>query len=121
MEEMGVPLEKLVTYRWAAPISDPDGIQGWVVHIDRFGNLVTHLSEQSITETARGLALRSYGGQTRLDQIDETVASVTEGEPVAYIGSSGNLEIAINKGNAQVMLGVEKGAQVSIVVQKPVQ
>jgi len=121
MEEMGVPLEKLVTYRWAAPISDPDGIQGWVVHIDRFGNLVTNISEEISTETARDQAIRIYVGNTILDEIDETFASVTEGEPVAYIGSSGNLEIAINKGNAQVMLGVEKGAQVSIVVQKPVQ
>src|SRR5690625_5896575 len=108
MEEMVFPLEKLVTYRWAAPISDPDGIQGWVVHIDRFGNLVTNISEEIITETARGLALRIYVGNTILDEIDETFASVTEGEPVAYIGSSGNLEIAINKGKAQVMMDVVK-------------
>lgn len=121
MQEMGVPLEKLVTYRWATPISDPDGIQGWVVHIDRFGNLVTNISEDIIKKTAHSLAIRIYVGNTILHEIDETFASVTEGEPVAYIGSSGNLEIAINKGNAKVMLGVEKGAQVSIVVQKPVE
>src|SRR5690625_7822458 len=78
MEEMGVPLEKLVTYRWAAPISDPDGIQGWVVHIDRFGNLVTNISEEIITETARDQAIRIYVGNTILDEIDETFASVTE-------------------------------------------
>lgn len=120
IEDMGVPLEKLVTYRWAAPISDPDGIQGWVVHIDRFGNLVTNISEKIITESARSLPIRIYVGNTILNEIDDTFASVTEGEPVAYIGSSGNLEIAINKGNAKDMLGVEKGAQVSIVVQKPI-
>ena len=57
-------------------------------------------------------------GNTILKEIVTTFGDVPDGEPAAYIGSSDNLEVAINKGNAQQMLGVEKGAQVSIVVQK---
>ena len=118
LEDLGDPLEKLVTYRWAIPISDKDGIQGWIVHIDRFGNLVSNIPSSLIEETIGDSRLKIYVGNTILDEIVPTFGSVPDGEPAAYIGSSDKLEIAINKGNAKQMLGVEKGAQVSIVVQK---
>lgn len=118
LSELGNPLEKLVTYRWAIPISDKDGIQGWIVHIDRFGNLVSNIPSTLIKETIGDSRLKIYVGNTILDEIVSTFAAVPDGEPAAYIGSSDKLEIAINKGNAKQMLGVEKGAQVSIVVQK---
>jgi len=118
LKELGSPLEKLVTYRWAIPISDKDGIQGWIVHIDRFGNLVSNIPSSLIKETIGDSRLKIYVGNTILDEIVPTFGAVPDGEPAAYIGSSDKLEIAINKGNAKQMLGVEKGAQVSIVVQK---
>jgi len=118
INELGQPLESLETYRWAVPISDKDGVQGWIVHIDRFGNLVTNIPEEMVDETGEGVKVKIYVGNTILDQIVSTFGNVTEGEPAAYIGSSGMLEIAINKGSAHEMLGVEKGAQISIVIQK---
>lgn len=118
INEFGNPLEKLVTYRWAIPISDKDGIQGWIVHIDRFGNLVSNIPSSLIKETIGDARLKIYVGNTILDEIVPTFGAVPDGEPAAYIGSSDKLEIAINKGNAKQMLSVEKGAQISIVVQK---
>lgn len=118
LEKLGTPLEKLVTYRWAIPISDKDGIQGWIVHIDRFGNLVSNIPSTLIEEIIADSKLKIYVGNTILEEIVPTFGSVPDGEPAAYIGSSDKLEIAINKGNAKEMLGVEKGAQVSIVIQK---
>lgn len=117
-EKMGEPLKELVTYRWAVPISDKDGIQGWIVHIDRYGNLISNISETLIKEFGGPSKLKVYVGNTILDELVTTFASVPDGEPAAYIGSSGMLEIAINKGNARQMLGVEKGAQLSLIVQK---
>lgn len=117
-EEMGEPVNELVTYRWAVPISDRDGIQGWIIHIDRFGNLISNIPKELIEEAVGESRFRIYVGNTILNRIEKAYGSVTEGEPVAYIGSSGNLEIAINKGNAMEMLGVQKGAQISIFIQK---
>ena len=118
LSELGEPVEELVTYRWAVPISDKDGIQGWVMHIDRYGNLITNISSSLISESIGTSKFRIYTGNTILDEIVPTFNSVADGEPAAYIGSSDTLEIAINKGNAQQMLGVQKGAQVSIIIQK---
>ncbi|MEX1122581.1 MAG: SAM hydroxide adenosyltransferase, partial [Balneolales bacterium] len=47
-----------------------------------------------------------------------TYSEVADGEPAALIGSSGVLEVVVNKGNASRMLSVIKGAPVSIVYHK---
>lgn len=114
---LGDPIDELQTYRWAVPIADKDGIQGWVIHIDKFGNLITNISSSLIEEVIDSTDVKIYVGNTILDEIEGTFGAVPEGEPVAYIGSSGMLEVAINKGNAEEMLGVQKGAQISLVLQ----
>jgi hypothetical protein len=42
----------------------------------------------------------------------QTFASGNAGEPVAYVGSSGYVEIAVNKGNASKALGTGRGTPV---------
>lgn len=118
LEELGEPLDELVTYRWTVPIADKDGLQGMVIHIDKFGNLVTNLSESLIEDVIDGKNVKIYVGNTILDEIVPTFGSVPDGEPAAFIGSSGMLEVGINKGNAEQMLGVQKGAQISLILQK---
>ncbi len=120
MENFGRELQELTTYRWAKPISDDEGIQGWVMHIDRYGNLITNIPHSFIRKFNLFSAFRIYVGNTILKEISASYSDVPDGEAVAMIGSSGMLEIAINKGNAERMLGVEKGAPVSLVIQKSV-
>ena len=118
VKKMGDPIKDLVSYHWAVPIGDKDGIQGWVIHIDRFGNLITNISETLLEETAGRRKVRVYLGNTIIDHMVNTFGDVQPGEPAAFIGSSGMLEVGINKGNAAEMLGVDKGAQISLVLQK---
>ena len=118
LDEIGEPIDDLVTYHWAVPIADKDGLQGWVVHIDRFGNLITNISDELIEDHLKRKSVKIYVGNTMLDKVVSTFGDVEEGEPAAFIGSSGMLEIGINKGNAARMLSVDKGAQISIVLQK---
>ena len=118
LKELGDPIKDLVTYHWAVPIGDKDGLQGWVIHIDRFGNLITNISEKLLEDTAGRRKVKIYVGNTIIDHLGNTFGDVEPGEPVAFIGSSGMLEVAINKGNAAKMLSVDKGAQISLVLQK---
>ena len=76
------------------------------------------ISEQLFEETAGRRKVRIYVGNTIIDHMVNTFGDVQPGEPVAFIGSSGMLEVGINKGNAAEMLGVDKGAQISLVLQK---
>lgn len=118
LSQLGEDLEELETYHWAKPISDKDGIQGWIVHIDRFGNLISNISEEMFRDVIGDNRVRIYVGTTILEELVHSYGYVEEGEPAAFTGSSGMLEVAINKGNAGEMLGVKKGAQISIVLQK---
>ena len=118
VEKLGEPITDLISYHWAVPIGDKDGIQGWVIHIDRFGNLITNISEELLEETAGRRKVRVYVGNTIIDHMVNTFGDVEPGEPAAFLGSSGMLEVGINKGNAAQMLGVDKGAQISLVLQK---
>jgi|SRR5699024_6944216 len=118
LTNLGEPVNELVSYRWMQPIADKDGLEGTVIHIDKFGNLITNISKSLIEEVIADEEVKLYVGNVILDNIATTFGDVAEGEPVAYIGSAGMLEVGINQGNAKQMLGVQKGAQLSIVLQK---
>lgn len=117
LKELGPQKENLKNYRWALPITHSDGLQGWILHIDRFGNLITNIPEESVEELSRHKKVKIYVGNTILRSLDHTFADVPESEPVAYIGSSGMLEVAVNNGNAAELLGISKGASISVIWQ----
>jgi S-adenosylmethionine hydrolase len=48
-------------------------------------------------------------------QFVETFSAGVAGEAVAIVGSSGFIEIAVNKGNASRLLGAGRGAEVVFV------
>lgn len=118
LSDVGSPIEELVSYRWAMPIADKDGIQGWIVHIDHYGNLITNIKQALIDDVLSEEDCKIYIGNTIIDGVHDTFGAVEEGEPVAYIGSSGMLEIAINQGNAHQMLSVQKGANISVLLKQ---
>src|SRR5699024_4247268 len=118
LQDLGEPIDELVSYRWMQPIADKDGLEGTVIHIDKFGNLVTNISGSLIDEAVGNKKVKIYVGIIILNILDQTFGEVAEGEPVAYIGSAGMLEVGINKGYVEQMLGVQKGAQLSIILQK---
>ncbi|TVQ08628.1 MAG: hypothetical protein EA364_15320 [Balneolaceae bacterium] len=115
--DVGVPSGELLTYRWATAIVDEEGIQGWIVHIDSYGNLITNIPGALITAEHNN-NLKIYVGTHILKRVSRTFADVSPGEAVAVTGSSGMIEIVINKGDASEMLGVQKGAPVSVIYQK---
>ncbi len=117
ISDIGEKVEDIVTYRWATPISDNEGIQGWVVHIDTFGNLISNIPS-SMLEKSAGRALKIYVGTTILNGIVKNFSDVSAGDPAALIGNSDMLEIVVNRGCAEELLGVQKGAPVSVIFQK---
>ncbi len=106
---------------FALPGSEAVGKDTWeapVLHIDRFGNLVTAFSALDLDEILSGVG----GDPNEVTVVAEgivmplvrTFADVAEGEPCAFLGSSRKLEIAVNRGNASRVLGAGRGAPVRI-------
>jgi S-adenosylmethionine hydrolase len=106
LESLGPPHADPVLRRTPEAVREPDGwLRGEVIVVDRFGNAVTNL-------------LGVHGGDVRVGDrsvpFGRTYADVGPGEPVALVGSSGLLEIAIRDGNAARALHLERGAVVRV-------
>ena len=114
IEKLGEPLalSELVELPVASPQPQPGG--GWqcaVLHVDRFGNLITNFW---LPAPRQGLRI-GLGGR-RIEQISRTFADVEPGELVAYAGSSGYLEIAVRGGCAAEFLSLDAGDPVRVEV-----
>jgi S-adenosylmethionine hydrolase len=106
--------------RFAIPKAKTNGntIQGSVLRADHFGNLVTNLTAEDVPELASPSAaaggLKISVGNAQITKLVETFAEGAAGEAVALMGSSGYLEISVNKGNASKTLGAGRGAEVTV-------
>jgi len=110
--------EEITDYvRFSLPRAKPAGagIKGVVLRVDTFGNLMTSLTMDDLPETviAEGKIKLQIGGK-RVEQFTRSFAQGPAGEPIAILGSSGFLEIAVNQGNAARALGVSRGAEVTL-------
>jgi S-adenosylmethionine hydrolase len=113
INELGPPLVDPVLLIESEPVRT-DG--GWlvaeVVHVDRFGNLVTNLGPL-LWERLEPADIRVVVGELRVPFV-QTYADVAAGEVLALIGSSGYLEIAVRNGRAADFLGVGIGTAVQV-------
>lgn len=100
---------------WALPISDHEGIRGWVVHVDRFGNCITNITRDELEHRRALRGVKCYAGSSIVSTVFKTYSDVAEGEPVMLINSEGLLEIAVNSGSAEQLLGLHRGAPVNIL------
>ena len=118
LDDVGTPVDKLSTLHWALPTIDEHGIQGWVVHVDHFGNCITNISRQAFEELRDGRGIKCFAGGAILHAVHPVYASVADGDPLAIFNSDGFLEIAVNGGDASSLLGIRKGAPVNVVFSR---
>jgi S-adenosylmethionine hydrolase len=93
------------------PLEDGNGWQGEVISTDHFGNLITSFDASMIADKSDW---RVTVGATPPLPIVRTYGEAEPGQPLAYIGSSGMIEIAIRNGNARKELGVGEGDVVEL-------
>jgi S-adenosylmethionine hydrolase len=90
--------------------------QGEIAYVDRYGNLITNLPVAEFPEAmTRGFTLRV--GFATLSGFKESYAAGPTGEPVVVVGSSGNLEVAVNRGDAARQLGMGLGSPVELEIR----
>ena len=115
LSNMGQTIETLHPMHWALPITDQEGIQGWVVHIDRFGNCITNIHRHTFRQFQGTRTFKCYVGNSVLLGHERAYGAAETGDPVVIFNSDDILEIAINRGNASTLLDIAKGAPVNIV------
>jgi S-adenosylmethionine hydrolase len=92
-------------------------LKGVVLRVDAFGNLVTNFTAEDLPQamSTDGKIRLNVGGK-KIEKLAQTFAEGAAGEPLALVGSSGLLEIAVNKGHAARALGVNRGAEVLLEI-----
>jgi S-adenosylmethionine hydrolase len=101
-----------------APLPARSGDAGdWtaqVLHVDRFGNLITNLGRRDLDAILATVGNDRNGVVVVLGAhvlpLAVTYADVAAGEAVALLGSSGRLEIAVNRGSAAQELAAGGGS-----------
>ncbi|HSU67012.1 MAG TPA: SAM-dependent chlorinase/fluorinase, partial [Tepidisphaeraceae bacterium] len=116
MTAAGEPLDRI-----SRPIADPilldlaparpGELHARIIHIDVFGNATTNMDYQTL-QPAGGRTFRVRGRS--LGKLRKTYHDAVPGEPLALIGSSGLLEIAVRDGSVQELLNLKVGDEVTL-------
>lgn len=100
------------------PAALENRIEGEIIHIDRFGNLISNISKEFFEK------IKDKSGKDKFEinfhhlnihKIGNYFAEVEEGQPCALFGSTNFLEICLNKKNASQILRAGKKDKVWII------
>jgi S-adenosyl-L-methionine hydrolase (adenosine-forming) len=109
-DAVGPVVEDPVMLSIPEPIQTEDGIEGEIIHVDRFGNLTSNIESGILHRSVDSVQI----GGLEIKGIKRFFSEVPTGTPIAVINSFGFLEIAVNLGNASLDLGVKKGSLVRV-------
>ena len=116
IESVGPAIDDLVTFEARQPRVENGQVLGEVVHVDRYGNLITNITLQDLSSragSARDLAPTAIIVEIADREIVGLSQTYQSGDGlVALMGSSGTLEIAVRNGNAAAELSAGVGASV---------
>jgi S-adenosylmethionine hydrolase len=86
-------------------------IQGTILAVDQFGNLITNLKPADVPRSYKILA-----GQREITSVRKTYGEGTIGEVFIVPGSTGYLEIAVKGGSASATLNLKAGSPFGVVI-----
>lgn len=88
-----------------------------VIHVDRFGNCVTNVTQRDLggEANARGARLIVDGGEISSFRSFFAEDAGATGEPFAVWGSTGLLEIAVFRDSAARVLGLGRGSELEVI------
>lgn len=120
-----VPVSELVFLPPSRPVRQAGGTWlGRVLHVDHFGNLVTDFLFPAVGAPPCGCPGQALSpaptrwvveiAGVRITGLHRTFSDVETGELLAYVGSSGHLEIGLRDGDAAARLGAQIGDPVTI-------
>lgn len=112
---LGRPAGPIVRAALPRPVVTGDRVEGEVVRVDRFGNLVTNIDrrtfEQVVGPTGQGIA--SIAGRD-VSRVVATYADIAAGEICGLFGSTDHLEIAACGSSAAEAVARGRGAPVHV-------
>jgi hypothetical protein len=113
-DKLGRPLQQLVEIPWAEVQQVPNRIEGEVIEVDSFGNLITNITRAMLAGVPSNDSVLVTCEEHETQGIFATFSDQPPMTFMAHVGSTGRLELAIVDENASAMLGVRVGAPVCV-------
>ncbi len=108
-EELGEPVDTLTRLAVPVPQWQGDTLQAHVLHVDRFGNVVTTVPAEALA------GVTDIEAELNGTRVRGLVSTYAQGEGLAVlIGSHGYLEVALTNGSAADMLGARVGDELLV-------
>jgi S-adenosylmethionine hydrolase len=111
---LGPAQQQLVPLQWPEVRILADRIEGEIVAVDTFGNLITNITREMLAGVPVDDSVTISCDEHETVGIFTTYADQPEMTLIALVGSSGQLELAIVNDSAAVMLGVGEGTKVTV-------
>lgn len=116
LNDLGSKTDKFAQISALRPVFDEFSITGQVIYVDSFKNAITNITRSIFDKLVqhRKFEIRIQRNIFEINQLRASYAEVPAGEVAALFNSLNLLEIAINGGNAEQLLGLEKNATVRV-------
>lgn len=115
LSAIGLPVISIEKKMNLQPIVEKNVIKGSVIYIDSFQNVITNITKEFFNKVQQSRHFILYFKRNEtINQLSWHYNEVPEGEKLCLFGISDHLEIAINKGNASGLLGLNLGDSVII-------
>lgn len=114
LERFGPAVTDIVNLRLPSARREDGVVVGEVLAADRFGNLLTSVTEEDLASVdgPRGLVVEIAG--VRVGAPVSAYSDARPGAVGAVVGSAGRLEVFVREGSAQSALGLGRGAPVVV-------
>lgn len=108
IEEVGDAGVSINVKNGLRPMLGNNWIEGQIIFIDNFENVIVNITKEDFETQRRGRSFKIvFKRDEVIERISDTYADVPEGEKLALFNSAAYLEIAINKGNAAGLFGLQ--------------
>lgn len=116
IERLGSILPSLFLPIAFRPTIEENQIQGGILYVDSFSNVITNISKELFEEERHGRAFDIYVNSNHyvISKINTFYHETSPGELLALFNSAGLLEIAIYRGNAAELLNLGSSAVIRV-------
>ena len=112
---MGDEISDPVRFNTPAPnVASDKLIRGHVIHVDRFGNIITNISKDELTDERISRGARVRIGSREATRVLSHFAEANKDELFAYFGSAGLLELAVPRASAARLVEARRGVEVEV-------
>jgi S-adenosylmethionine hydrolase len=115
LTSFGPPITDPLPLPFPAPVRGPEMMQGQIIYVDHFGNLVSNITASELQSWLQDRGLLVRIGSCAISGLSATYEDAATGDFLALIGSHGYLEIACNQEHAARRLGLGVGASLALL------